>query len=173
MLPERAGISFPMLPYRHPHGQTVKTSNCRDFRMKHLLTYTLSTLIALTALSIRADTQTILLRNVTLVDRQGAADKQVSILIKDAVLDIITEDLIPIDEADESYDAGGGVILGQLNLGEPASFMILDTDPRRDFKVLLDTKTHVSFAIAGGEVVRNRYVMILEETPDGICRRDR
>ncbi len=134
--------------------------------MIRVLTCTFALLLVLSTPWAQADTQTILLRNVTLVDRQGAADKQVSILIKDAALDIITEDLIPIDEADESYDAGGGVILGQLNLGEPASFMILDTDPRQDFKVLLDTKTYVSFAIAGGAVVRNRYVMILEETPE-------
>ncbi len=110
--------------------------------------------------------QSILLRNVTLIDKSGETDTiVVNILIKDSKLDIITQDLIPIDEADESYDAAGGVVLGELVLGEPANFLILSGDPRKDISLLLDTKTHARFAIHKGDVVKNTFVGIIEETP--------
>lgn len=108
----------------------------------------------------------ILLRNVALPDEATGAYKTVNVLVRDNKLDIITEDLIPLDEADEVYDAAGGIILGQLTLGEDASFMILDGDPRKDIDILLDTKTHATFAMRRGEIVRNRFVMMLEETPE-------
>ncbi len=112
---------------------------------------------------------TVLLRNVQLTNEQGE-ERLVNILVRNNKLDIVTEDLIPMDEADEVYDAAGGVILGQLKLGEPASFMILDGDPRQDIDILLDTKTHATFAMRRGEIVRNRFVMMLEETPEEIAR---
>jgi len=124
-------------------------------------------LFAATQLTLAQPTNpSILLRNVLLSDKEGGADKTVNVVVRDNKLDIITEDLIPLDQADEVYDAGGGVILGQLTLGELASFMILDGDPRQDIDILLDTKTHVTFAVRRGEVVRNRFVMMLEETAE-------
>ena len=99
-------------------------------------------LFAATQLTLAQPTNpSILLRNVLLSDKEGGADKTVNVVVRDNKLDIITEDLIPLDQADEVYDAGGGVILGQLTLGELASFMILDGDPRQDIDILLDTKT--------------------------------
>jgi len=112
------------------------------------------------------ENQSILLRNVTLVDQGGGADKTVNILVKESTLDIITEDLIPIEDADESYDAMGGFILGNLKLGGVASFMVLDGDPRDNIDILLDTKTHATFAMKNGEIVRNRFLMMLQETPE-------
>ena len=112
----------------------------------------------------------VLLRNVKLADENGGDDKVVNILVRDNKLDIVSEDLIPMDEADEVYDAEGGIILGQLKLGEPASFMVLDGDPRQDIDILLDTKTHATFAMRRGEIVRNRFVMMLEETPEEKAR---
>ena len=132
-------------------------------RPKAILSALLCLLLAQAALARNSET-TILLRNATLIDRDEGADRTVNILIKNTRLDIITEDLIPIDDADEAYNAEGGVILGQLNLGQPASFMVLNQDPRENFDALLDTKTHVAFAVANGQVVRNRFVMLLQET---------
>ena len=67
--------------------------------------------------------ESILIRNATLIDRGGDhAGVVVNILIKDSKLDIITEDLIPIEQADVSYDASGGFVLGELKLGGSASF---------------------------------------------------
>ena len=115
----------------------------------------------------------ILLRNVTLVDRDGADNKTVNILVKNSTLDIITEDLIPLKDADEAYDARGGFILGKLELGSPASFMILDGDPGNDIDIMLDTKSHALFAMKNGAIVRNRFVMMLEETPEEKVRAEK
>jgi phosphate-selective porin OprO/OprP len=117
--------------------------------------------------------ESILIRNATLVDRSGKQGKVVvNILVKNSKLDIITEDLIPIEDADVSYDAAGGVVLGELTLGEPASFLILRGDPRQNVKLLLDTKTHATFAIYEGEVVKNTFVTIIDETPEEKARAD-
>ncbi len=117
--------------------------------------------------------ESILIRNAALVDRSGNQSKVVvNILVKNSKLDIITEDLIPIEDADVSYDAGGGVVLGELTLGEPASFLILRGDPRQNVKLLLDTKTHATFAIYEGEVVKNTFVTIIDETPEEKSRAD-
>jgi phosphate-selective porin OprO/OprP len=113
------------------------------------------------------DGASILLRNATLINQEGGQDKViVNILITDSKLDIITEDLIPIEDADVSYDAAGGVVLGDLILGKPANFLILRGDPRQNVKLLLDTKTHATFAIHQGRVIKNTFVTILEETPE-------
>jgi phosphate-selective porin OprO/OprP len=44
--------------------------------------------------------------------------------------------------------------------------MVLDGDPRKDIDILLDTKTHATFAIRKGEIVRNTFVTITEESPE-------
>ncbi|MEH6604736.1 MAG: porin [Pseudomonadales bacterium] len=111
--------------------------------------------------------QTILLRNVLLMGHNGTEENtRVNILIKQSLLDIVTEDRIPIKDADVSYDADGGVVLGQLTLGEPATFLILDQDPRQNIEALLDTKTHASFAIHEGKVLKNTYVTVIAETEE-------
>ena len=111
--------------------------------------------------------ETILLRNVQLIGTEGdGGSRTVSILITDGVLDLMSEDLIPLDEADIAYDAAEGVLLGNLELGKPANFLVLTEDPSQNVEVLLDTKRYAAFGIARGEVVRNRLLGILEETPE-------
>ncbi|MEH6584313.1 MAG: porin [Halioglobus sp.] len=136
-----------------------------------LLTY-LSIGLATPALA-QQPGQSILLRNVVLIG-QGADKKpvRINILVKDKLLDIMTEDPISFDNADETYDAAGGVVLGKLKLGQPATFLILDEDPRTNVDVLLDTKTHATFAIRRGEVLKNTYVMVFSETPAEKARSD-
>jgi phosphate-selective porin OprO and OprP len=111
--------------------------------------------------------ESILLRNVTLIapDKPGET-VQVNILIKDNKLDLVSEDLIPLDEAEITLDARNGVVLGQMTLGEPASFMVMDGNPQHNIDILLDTKSHNLFAIRRGEVLRNRLEIITEETPE-------
>ena len=114
-----------------------------------------------------AQNESILLRNVQLLDAEGdGGSRMVSILIKDGKLDLMSEDLIPLDEAAFAYDAAEGVLLGRLELGEPANFLVLTEDPSENVEVLLDTKRYAAFGIAKGEVVRNRLLGILEETPE-------
>jgi hypothetical protein len=62
--------------------------------------------------------QSILIRNAVLINREGGPDQvAVNILIKDSKLEILSEDFIPLSEADVSYDAKGGTILGELTAG--------------------------------------------------------
>jgi len=101
--------------------------------------------------------KSILLRNVTLIDKEESDDDAVvSILIKDSNLEVVTKDEVSIEEADIAFTADGGILLGKLETGEPASFMILDQDPRENINALLDTKSHTVFAIKRGTIVINK-----------------
>ena len=133
------------------------------------LNYSLLILTAsliLTPLGFAQTERTVLLRNVTLIDREGGGDKSVNILIKDSILDIITEDLIPLEDAQVTYDAANGVVLGQLELGQPAGFLILAGDPRKNVEILLDTKTYATFAIAKGRILKNTFETVTIESPE-------
>ena len=109
----------------------------------------------------------ILIRNATLIDPSGTTpDRMVSLLVRDGKLEIVTEDTIPGEEANEVVNANAGFIIGNLAIGEPPSFMILSLDPREDFQALLDTKTYASFAMHDGRVVKNTLVRIVEPQQD-------
>ena len=98
----------------------------------------------------------ILIRNVRLIDRDGKAeDQNVNILIKKTKLYMVTRDKIELEDGMIGYDAQNGVVIGNLDIGKPANFLIVDQDPREDIEVLLDTKTHMLFAIHHGNIVRN------------------
>ena len=110
--------------------------------------------------------KTILIRNVTLSGQEGNQGKVVvNILIRKSALDILTEDYISLEDADVSYDAREGVVLGELKLGEPANFLVLDGDPAENVELLLDTKTHATFVIYHGNVVKNTLEPVTDETP--------
>ncbi len=129
------------------------------FRSLALLAMALMASLSLATAS--SDYDSILLRNVSLVDSQNPDKKrQVNILIKNDVLDIVSEDRIAITEAEVSFDARDGVVLGQLVLGQPASFMVMDGNPHENIDVLLDTKSYTLFAISQGEILRNRLEIV-------------
>ena len=134
--------------------------NCRHY---------LLCLLLLNGLVLPAQAQpekTILIRNVTLAEQDGSQKKLVvNILIKQSELDILTEDFIPLEDADISYDAREGVVLGDLKLGELASFLVLDGDPAENVELLLDTKSHATFVIYRGAVLKNTLEPVTEKTP--------
>jgi phosphate-selective porin OprO/OprP len=107
------------------------------------------------------DFEKILIRNVTVIDQDGESeDVVVSILIEQKELELISQDKIPISEADITLDAKGGFVLGKLEVGMPAGFIILDQDPRTNVDVILDTRTYAVFAVSKGEVVLNKLIRI-------------
>ena len=111
-----------------------------------------------------ADTQKILIRNVTVIDQSKATeDVVVSILIKKKKLELVTRDKVSMKEADITLDARGGFILGQLEVGSMAGFIILDQDPRTNADIVLDTKSYAVFAVSKGEVVLNKLTIIDED----------
>lgn len=107
--------------------------------------------------------ETVLVRNVTLIDQSGQSeDTTVSILIRDRKLDVITQEEIAVDTVELALDAQDGIVLGKLEVGALANFMILAGDPREDLGVLLDTATYARFAIKDGAIVRNRLPQALD-----------
>ena len=113
------------------------------------------------------DMQKILIRNVTLIDRTGTTEgMQVSILIKQKKLEMVTQDRISLNTADIAFDAKGGFILGKLEVGNLAEFIILDKDPRTNVDVMLNTKKHAVFAMSDGEVILNKMIRIDIDSQD-------
>ena len=100
--------------------------------------------------------QSILIRDVKLIAGDDIADTvSVNIMVEEGTLTIITQDRIPRSQAELVIDGEGGFVLGSLDIGDPASFAILDQDPREDVEVLLDTAAHATFTIHDGRVRLN------------------
>ncbi len=109
----------------------------------------------------------ILVRNVTLMDPAGAADDRVvNLLIREDVLDLVTEDEVPGDHFDHAFDAAGGYVIGNLNLGVAPNLVIVSKDPRTNFEILLDTKTWAVFAVHDGSIVRNQLTEVSAKTTE-------
>jgi len=122
-----------------------------------------------------ADPVNILINNVHLIDPENIAeDAVVNILISKKTLEIVTKDTITAVMAEISVDASNSFLLGNLDTGAPPTFVILSQDPRKHFDVLLDTKSHILFAIEQGDVVVNilpQPIVQLPEAPDSESQR--
>jgi phosphate-selective porin OprO/OprP len=110
------------------------------------------------------DPHNVLIRDVKLLDAEGAdVAANVSILIRDDKLDLVTKGEFPTPEGVLSIDARGGFLLGDLKVGKQPSFIILNEDPRVNFDVLLDTEEHAVFAIHKGSVRKNTLYQSFDE----------
>ena len=110
------------------------------------------------------DPQNVLIQNVNLAD--GGKDAEavlVNILIANNKLEIVSKDPIPADNAVVIVDARNGYLLGNLEIGQTPSFIILSEDPRADVEVLLDTKSYTIFAVHDGRLLRNSLYGLSEE----------
>ena len=101
------------------------------------------------------DPQNIVIENVYIAT-EGAQDVPVNLLIRDNKLELLSKDMIPIPDGFIALDANAGYLVGNLTLGKSPSFMILDADPRIDFEVLLNNKSHSVFVVHNGELRNNR-----------------
>jgi phosphate-selective porin OprO/OprP len=101
----------------------------------------------------------ILINNVTLQNPANKKENSVAnILIKDGLLELITQDNLNDDTIKIEIDAKKGFLLGNLELGEAPSFLILTEDPHKNIKVLLDTKKYANFAVHQGLIIKNELV---------------
>jgi len=139
-------------------------------KLNLVIVFSVNLLILLLPLAAGAqdiDPGRVLIRNVTLIDPTGKTeDTIVNILIRDHKLELITEDKISRDEADQVINAQRGVIVGKLEIGQQPSFLIFSQDPRENFQVMLDTRTYSTFAVHDGVVVKNRLLETLDEDPE-------
>jgi phosphate-selective porin OprO/OprP len=110
-----------------------------------------------------APPDSILIRNVRLIDVNAPGDDAVvTLVIKGGRVDFVTKDEVATTEAAQAFDARHGFLIGTLRIGEPATFLILDADPREDVDVLLDTNRYAVFAIRQGSIVRNLLATAVE-----------
>ena len=128
-----------------------------DRRMRKNISILLACFLMVTNFTIQADDPVeILINNVRLIDRQGIVDDVIAnLLIIDGKLDVVSKDDISIDPPGVSVDAEKRFLMGKLDIGQAAAFVILDQDPRTHPEMLLDTKPHIAFAIINGEIVNN------------------
>ena len=116
--------------------------------------------------------QNVVLANVLLIDRSGEVeDMKVNIRIRDRILELVTQDPLKANSDELMLDAKSGVLLGDLNLGETPSFLLLDSDFRKNMDVLLNTADHTTFAIKNGAIVRNKLTRIT--VPDNLNKNKR
>ena len=100
------------------------------------------------------DPKNVLIEHVYIAT-EGAEDVPVNLLVRDNKLELLSKDDIPVPDGCVALDAAGGFLIGNLTLGEPPSFIILDADPRVDMEVFLDTQSHAVYAVYKGELRKN------------------
>ena len=100
--------------------------------------------------------ETLLISNVSLFDPDDDKKSTIAnILIKNGLLELISQDDLNTETITETIDAQQGVLLGTLEAGKSPSFLILSENPHKNFSVLLDTKKYAVLAIHDGKVVKN------------------
>ncbi len=95
----------------------------------------------------------------------GNENAPVNLLIRDNMLELVSKDKIPVPDGAVALDATGTFLIGNLALGEPPDFIILDADPRADLEVLIDTKARTVFAVHDGELRTNNLLSASDELP--------
>ncbi len=100
--------------------------------------------------------QKIVIRNITFVDpAKKNKSTTANLVITNKLFDLVTQDDIDVGHGDIIFDAQNGFILGSLESGEIANFLVLDANPHENIEALLDTKKHVLLAIHNGVIIRN------------------
>ena len=81
------------------------------------------------------DPQNVLIRQVNLIEPgKGGEPVVVNILIRDNILEIVSEDEIPAPDGIVPVNAANGYLLGETVLGVPPKFIILDGNPGVGFR---------------------------------------
>ena len=102
------------------------------------------------------DPQNVLIRKVNLLEPGKEGETVVvNILIQNNILEIVSEDEITVPDGVVPVNAAHGYLLGEMVIGIAPKFIILDANPALDFSVLMDTDSHIVFAVNEGELVRN------------------
>ncbi len=135
-----------------------------------VLALSLLLLTAIPSLVAAAELPEMIIRNVLIIDPGNKTDATlVNIRIFKGRVALVSEDRIHAAEGVRVEDAENGYLLGDLEVGLPPQFLIVDKNPVENFEVLLDTPAHTTFAINGDQIVKDALSVSLEdETPDQI-----
>ncbi len=108
----------------------------------------------------------LVIQNVNVLKPGGQTGTDlVSLRIKNGILDFVSKDQIDAEDDERVLNAGKGYLLGNLSVGAPPKFMILNKDPVADLKVLLDTKSYVVFAVDDGQLLKNELQAVRGAAP--------
>ena len=113
-----------------------------------------------------AELPEMIIRNVLVIEPGSKTDAtSVDIQIKKGRVALVSEDRIHAAEGVRVEDAENGYLLGDLEVGLPPQFLIVDKNPVMNFEVLLDTPAHTTFAINGDEIIKDELSESLEDAP--------
>ena len=121
---------------------------------------------AIPSLVAAAELPEMIIRNVLIVEPGSkTAATSVDIQIKKGRVALVSEDRIHAEEGVRVEDAAEGYLLGNIEVGLPPQFIIVDENPVSNFDVLLDTPTHTTFAINGDEIIKDTLSESTEDVP--------
>ena len=121
-----------------------------------LCVLTLGILLALAPPAHAADAELaeIIIENVLIVEPGDDIDPTlVSVQIVNGIVAAVSREPIVAPEGARVVDADQGYLLGSIEIGLPARFILLDQNPAEHFEVLSDTQSHTVFSIDGGQIV--------------------
>ena len=140
--------------------QEIGSNSSQKAKKKYLLMSITCYLLILPALSSycqQIDPDNLLIINVKIPDTSvDGLDQTLNLLVKEGTLNQISPEQLSVSEDVAVLDARGGIILGDLKLGNKPSFIIIKEDPRKNFKVWLYMEDYIIFALDKGVVHRNR-----------------
>jgi phosphate-selective porin OprO/OprP len=104
-----------------------------------------------------------IIRNVLIMEPGSESGHAlVNIQIRNGLVTAVSEDRIPAALGVRVEDAELGYLRGNVEVGSPPQFIILDDNPDENFEVLLDTPAHTIFAIDGDRIVTDNLQVSLE-----------
>ena len=104
-----------------------------------------------------------IIRNVLIMEPGSKSGHAlVNIQIRNGLVAAVSEDRIPAALGVRVEDAELGYLRGNVEVGSPPQFIILDDNPDENFEVLLDTPAHTIFAIDGDRIVTDNLQVSLE-----------
>ena len=145
-------------------------ATCNSLRATIMITRLLALGLLLQAvipsLVAAAELPEMIIRNVLIIEPGSKTDStSVDIQIKKGRVALVSEDRIHAAEGVRVEDAENGYLLGDLEVGLPPQFLIVDENPLKNFEVFLDTPAHTTFAINGDEIVKDTLSVSLEDVP--------
>jgi phosphate-selective porin OprO/OprP len=102
-----------------------------------------------------AELAEIIIENVLIAEPGETGTKLVSIQIVKGRVAAVSEGPIAAAEGVRVVDADQGYLLGNLEVGLPSQFILLDQNPAENFEVLMDTQAHTTFSISEGQIVKD------------------
>jgi phosphate-selective porin OprO/OprP len=111
-------------------------------------------MLGMTISAFAADLPEMVIRNVQVDDpTAGSGVRSVDILISKGRVAHIADDRIHAEDGVMVKDANGGYLLGEIEIGLPPTFIIVDDDPLKNFEILKDTRSHTTFSIDNEQIL--------------------